>query len=80
MKPTCITCKANCHNAGTTSKIVDCSQYKPGRTLTNADRIRAMSDEELSDWAINKAPSIGKRYTDSRLWLLNWLQQPAEED
>lgn len=80
MKPICITCKADCHNAGTTSKIVDCSQYKPGRILTNADRIRAMSDEELSDWAINKAPSIGKRYTDSRLGLLNWLQQPAEED
>lgn len=80
MKPTCITCKADCHNAGTTSRIVDCSQYKPGRILTNADRIRAMSDEELSDWAINKAPSIGKRYTDSRLGLLNWLQQPAEED
>lgn len=80
MKPTCITCKADCHNAGTTSKIVDCSQYKPGRILTNADRIRAMSDEELSDWAINKAPSIGKRYTDSRLGLLDWLQQPVEED
>lgn len=80
MKPICITCKADCHNAGTTSKIVDCSQYKPGRILTNADRIRAMSDEELSDWAINKAPSIGKRYTDSRLGLLNWLQQPVEED
>ena len=48
MKPTCITCKADCHNAATTSKIVDCSQYKPGRVLTNADRIRAMSDEELA--------------------------------
>lgn len=80
MKPICITCKADCHNAGTTSKIVDCSQYKPRRILTNADRIRSMSDEELSDWAINKAPSIGKRYTDSRLGLLNWLQQPVEED
>ena len=56
-----------------------CGAYQPC-TVTNADRIRAMSDEELSDWAINKAPSIGKRYTDSRLWLLNWLQQPAEED
>ena len=47
---------------------------------TNADRIRRMSDEELADWAINKAPSIGKNYTDSRLGLLDWLQQPAEED
>lgn len=52
MKPICITCKTDCHNAGTTTKIVDCSQYKPGRILTNADRIRSMSDEELSDWAI----------------------------
>lgn len=48
--------------------------------LTNADRIRAMSDEELADWAINKAPNIGKCYTDSRLGVLDWLQQPAEED
>ena len=47
---------------------------------TNADCIRRMSDEELADWAINKAPSIGKNYTDSRLGLLDWLQQPAEED
>ena len=47
---------------------------------TNANRIRAMSDKELAEWAINKAPNIGKRYTDSRLGLLDWLQQPAEED
>ena len=48
--------------------------------MTNSDRVRAMSDEKLADWAINKAPSIGKRYTDSRLGLLDWLKQPAEED
>lgn len=52
----------------------------PEQKLSNADRIRSMSDEELADWAINKAPSIGKNYTDSRLGLLDWLQQPAEED
>ena len=27
--------------------------YKP---LTNADRVRTMSDEELAAWAINEAP------------------------
>lgn len=75
MKPTCITCKADCHNAGTTSKIVDCSQYKPGRVLTNADRIRAMSDEELAHllcfegWQMSEVQEC-----------LEWLQQPAEED
>ncbi|MFR2752015.1 MAG: hypothetical protein ACLTAZ_07465 [Dysosmobacter welbionis] len=75
MKPTCITCKADCHNAGTTSRIVDCSQYKPGRILTNADRIRAMSDEELAHllcfegWQMSEVQEC-----------LEWLQQPAEED
>ena len=51
--------------------------YKP---LTNADRVRAMSDEELAAWAINEAPKIGFRYTSSETGLLKWLQQPAEED
>lgn len=93
MKPTCITCKADCHNAGTTSKIVDCSQYKPGRVLTNADRIRAMSDEELAEFISrieigDFGPQIyGKTFCDlcggqyecddCRLW---WLQQPVEVD
>ena len=49
--------------------------YKP---LTNADRVRAMSDEELAAWAINEAPKIGFRYTSSETGLLKWLQQPAE--
>lgn len=60
----------------------DC-HFRPApkaKKQSNADRIRAMSDEELADWAIYKAPNIGKRYTDSRLGLLDWLQQPAEED
>ena len=47
---------------------------------TNADSIRAMSDEELAAWAINEAPKIGFRYTSSETGLLKWLKQPAEED
>ena len=75
MKTSCITCKADCHNAGTLSRIVDCSQYKPGRVLTNADRIRAMSDEELAHllcfegWQMSEVQEC-----------LEWLQQPAEEE
>ncbi len=75
MKTICITCKADCHNAGTLSRIVDCSQYKPGRVLTNADRIRAMSDEELAHllcfegWQMSEVQEC-----------LEWLQQPAEEE
>ena len=47
---------------------------------TNADRIRAMSDEKLAAWAINEAPKIGFRYTSSEAGLLEWLKQPTEED
>ncbi len=47
---------------------------------TNADRIRAMTDEELAEWALYKAPEIGRGYADSYLGLIKWLQQPAEGD
>ena len=53
---------------------------KPYKPLTNADRVRAMSDEELAAWAINEAPKIGFRYTSSETGLLKWLKQQAEED
>lgn len=48
-----------------------CDINKPKQT--NADRIRAMSDEEL-EWAIDPAivpPGMSKR---------EWLKQPAEEE
>ena len=61
--------------------------------ITNADRIRAMSDEELSEFISrieigDFGPQVyGKTFCDMckgqyecddcRLW---WLQQPAEED
>ena len=53
---------------------------KPYKPLTNADRVRTMSDEELAAWAINEAPKIGFRYTSSETGLLKWLKQPAEEN
>ena len=40
---------------------------------TNADRIRAMSDEELAEFLIDLAD-------DGNLRIREWLQQPAEED
>ena len=53
---------------------------KPYKPLTNADRVRAMSDEELAAWAINEAPKIGFRYTSSETGLLKWLKQSAEDN
>lgn len=40
---------------------------------TNADRIRAMSDEELAEFLIDLAD-------DGNLKIREWLQMPAEED
>lgn len=53
---------------------------------TNADRIRAMSDEELA-WelmlwrceAVAKFNGISSEYPDAQKTILDWLQQPAEE-
>ena len=64
-----------------------CKRYKPNYT-TNADRIRAMSDEELAKmmttlgggFSCSKCREIGggKCYTNCEEQCLKWLQQPAE--
>ena len=57
--------------------------------ITNADRIRAMSDEELAEfipnWSYTNACKCEEQsYADCNLkceeCVLDWLQQPAEED
>ena len=56
-----------------------CSEQK----LSNADRIRSMSDEELLDFM---KKSVANAYmckimrTEPMFLTLDWLQQPAEED
>ena len=56
-----------------------CSEQK----LSNADRIRSMSDEELLDFM---KKSVANAYmckimrTEPMFLTLEWLQQPAEED
>lgn len=44
--------------------------------MTNADRIRAMSDEELVEFISTKLTDYFYDWTDLTL---KWLQQPAEE-
>ena len=48
----------------------DCNYF---REMTNADRIRAMTDEELSEFLIDLA-------NDGNLRIRDWLQQPAGEE
>ena len=43
---------------------------------TNADRIRAMSDEELAAWMAEC--NAYREYANASQWL-PWLQQPEEE-
>ena len=54
---------------------------------TNAQKIRSMSDEELA-WelmlwrceAVARHHGISSEYPDTQKTILEWLQQPAEED
>lgn len=64
-----------------------CGAYQP-KTITNADRIRAMTDEELAKWlcSIMTAEccdtSCPGRETCSKghTGLLDWIKQPAGEN
>ena len=55
-----------------------CENWKADRA-TNADKIRAMTDEELAEWiAIQTADPYDPEY-DINGWL-NWLKQEVESD
>ncbi len=69
-------------------KVDECNHTDcPYRTepVTNADRIRAMSDEELS-WflmlwrceAVAKYHGVSSEYPDTQKTILKWLKKPAE--
>lgn len=47
-------------------------------TKTNADKIRAMTDEEIAEWFWWML-DYTKNYTDSRLALIDWLKKEATE-
>lgn len=78
-------CDGLCGNCDELDKLVerlaeyeDKAEHKP---VTNADRIRAMTDEELADWHAS-CPYIDKECTMKGCvkCVLEWLQQPAEGD
>lgn len=49
------------------------------RKKTNADRIRAMSDEELADFLAYTWATSARAWQKDSAEMLFWLQQPAEE-
>lgn len=79
----CKICADGCYLAGTDRQISFCRSYKP---QTNADRIRAMSDEELAKWidtmyckclwCDNKKDCNDIECTDC---IVDWLRQPVKD-
>ena len=50
------------------------------KRMTNADRIRAMSDEELADFIeMKQFFALANNGTDGGEYTLKWLQSEAEE-
>lgn len=69
----CKNCQADCANKRLDKPRKSCLGYSGG---TNADRIRAMSDEELADnlWSISHYTQKKQKISD---WL-DWLKSEVE--
>ena len=63
-----------CYDDGKCHYKGECGHKAP---LTNADRIRAMTDEELAELLFQVGYDNGWGMKE---YALEWLQQPAEED
>ena len=87
--PRLINCKTECGNERCFAKRYGlfaektCPNYKEPSLRTNADRIRAMSDEELAEWlpfkmgACNMNEKCGNDCTCDVCWL-DWLKREVE--
>ena len=82
----CKLCRADCVRRGEDRQKGSCKGFLQ---MTNADRIRAMSDEALANFLCGLFECGDCPYEDQckteilREWAdgwLNWLRQPAEED
>ena len=89
----CHNCKKDANKCGEYHGCGSCNAWENG-VHTNADRIRAMSDEELADYmaktqianvaeALKLARIPWEQYPDlqelTAKECLEWLQQPAED-
>lgn len=59
----------------------ECSTYRnfKAKVLTNADRVRQMSDAEIEDWYWWMHKKM-MQFTDSRIFVHEWLKSPVEVD
>jgi hypothetical protein len=80
----------HCCNCGATQYMIECKQpCETIVTMTNADRIRSMSDEELAEYVgkiclCSHIQDVDRKFCDCRAVCTNciveWLKQPVEVD
>jgi hypothetical protein len=71
----CVRCKGNCGFIGITGMWA-CQGFIP---LTNADRIRSMTDEELADWiCVNLTAGMLFGPGEKASWL-EWVKSPVKK-
>lgn len=79
----CKTCKKYDDCRSGSGLTWPCGAYVPAQT-TNADRIRAMTDEELIGFLMKVQDAAINRFAKFELpnynALADWLQMPAEDD
>lgn len=76
-KPYEIKC-INCNSYFAKEDILGSRDETEPKPITNADRLRAMSDEEIEDWYwwMHKEMMY---YTDSRVFVHEWLKSPTDK-
>lgn len=80
----CASCLHKNVHPNVCSDCVGGTHFKP-RNKTNADRIRAMSDDELAELISSDfceiicSPNTNCQYEDCRGKILNWLRQEAND-
>ena len=62
-----------CRRCKRYSKKYDCAECKPDYKITNADRIRSMSDKELAKFLVTFRNTFGDEY-EGEMSCLDWLQ------
>ena len=76
----CLSC-AKADSCEQADRVEDYCINHEERPMTNADRIRQMTDEELADWIAQYERCVEhKRKCDSQCYLcwLDWLKQEAD--
>lgn len=81
----CKTCVAKCTGAGGKGHAPNCTTYieEEKKKMTNADRIRSMTDEELAEWLTTITTDAQKEVVESQCFVdyqwKEWLESEVEE-